>query len=169
MHGTYKGLLTPTRYPRNPCHGTRVQDLTSTSTIDAFENEPPAALQLEGDDLTVPTLLHNFLFRRAIVPLDTFFTDYFLLCRAIVLLDTFVTDYFLFCRAIVLLDTFITDYFLLCRAIVPLDTLVNIMDYFLLRRAIVPLDTVITITSWTTCDSNPDDRLGTGTSILVTS
>ncbi|KAF8439831.1 hypothetical protein L210DRAFT_2181572 [Boletus edulis BED1] len=62
MHGTYKGLLTPTRYPRNPCHGTRVQDLTSTSTIDAFENEPPAALQLEGADLMVPTLLRNFLF-----------------------------------------------------------------------------------------------------------
>ncbi|KAF8444727.1 hypothetical protein L210DRAFT_3530802 [Boletus edulis BED1] len=33
----------------------------------------------------------------------------------------------------------------------------------------VPLDTFITITSWTTCDSNPDDRLGTGTSILGTS
>ncbi|KAF8127600.1 hypothetical protein EV363DRAFT_1222641, partial [Boletus edulis] len=53
-------------------------------------------------------------------------------------------------RAIVLLDTFVTDSFLFCRAIVPLDT-------------------VITITSWTTCDSNPDDRLGTGTSILGTS
>ncbi|KAF8137424.1 hypothetical protein EV363DRAFT_1156314, partial [Boletus edulis] len=36
--------------------------LTSTSTIDAIENEPPAALQLEGDDLSVPTLLHKFLF-----------------------------------------------------------------------------------------------------------
>ncbi|KAF8128856.1 hypothetical protein EV363DRAFT_1169713, partial [Boletus edulis] len=36
--------------------------LTSTSTIDAIENETPTALQLEGDGLTVPTLLHNFLF-----------------------------------------------------------------------------------------------------------
>ncbi|KAF8134603.1 hypothetical protein EV363DRAFT_1396995 [Boletus edulis] len=45
----------------------------------------------------------------------------------------------------------------------------NIMDYFLLCRAIVLLDTFITITSWTTCDSNPDNRLGTGTSILGTS
>jgi hypothetical protein len=86
------------------------------------------------------------------VPLDTFVTDYFLLCKAIVPLDTLVNimDYFLLCRAIVLLDTFVTDSFLFCRAIVPLDT-------------------VITITSWTTCDSNPDDRLGTGTSILGTS
>ncbi|KAF8432403.1 hypothetical protein L210DRAFT_3558242 [Boletus edulis BED1] len=57
---------------------------------------------------------------------------------------------FLFCRAIVLLDTLLTLYFFFCRAIVPLDT-------------------VVTITSWTTCDSNPDDRSGMGTSILGTS
>ncbi|KAF8127609.1 hypothetical protein EV363DRAFT_1171886, partial [Boletus edulis] len=36
--------------------------LTSTSTIDAIQNETPAALQLEGDDLSVPTLLDIILF-----------------------------------------------------------------------------------------------------------
>ncbi|KAF8452120.1 hypothetical protein L210DRAFT_3517278 [Boletus edulis BED1] len=54
--------------------------------------------------------------------------------------------------AIVLLDTFVTLYFFFAGP--------------LCFWAIVLLDTVVTITLWTTCDSNPDDRLGMGTSIL---
>ncbi|KAF8120243.1 hypothetical protein EV363DRAFT_1374199 [Boletus edulis] len=84
---------------------------------------------------------------------------------------------FLLCRAIVLLDTFVNLYFFsagpLCfwtrSAIVLLDTLVTFYFFFAGPLAIVPLDTVVTITSWTTCDSNPDDRSGMGTSILGTS
>ncbi|KAF8131153.1 hypothetical protein EV363DRAFT_1331810, partial [Boletus edulis] len=46
MHGTHKGRLTPTIYPRNPWYSCKSM----------------ACTRLEGDDLTVPTLLHNFLF-----------------------------------------------------------------------------------------------------------
>ncbi|KAF8126500.1 hypothetical protein EV363DRAFT_1347673 [Boletus edulis] len=107
----------------------------------------------------------------------------FLLCRAIVLLDTLVTLCFFFAGPLcfwtrsLLSVSFLQGHcasgharyslFLFCRAIVLLDTLVTL--YFFFCRAIVPLDTVVTITSWTTCDSNPDDRSGMGTSILGTS
>ncbi|KAF8119493.1 hypothetical protein EV363DRAFT_1383260, partial [Boletus edulis] len=87
---------------------------------------------------------------------------YFLLCRAIVLLDTFVNLYFFFAGPLcfwtrsLLSISFLQGHCASGHARYSL---------FLFCRAIVLLDTVVTITSWTTCDSNPDDRFGTGTSI----
>ncbi|KAF8431459.1 hypothetical protein L210DRAFT_3560408, partial [Boletus edulis BED1] len=105
----------------------------------------------------------------------------FLLCRAIVLLDTLVTLYFFLqghCasgHARYSLFLFAGPLCFWTRSLLSISFLQGHCasgharySLFLFCRAIVPLDTVVTITSWTTCDSNPDDRSGMGTSILGT-
>ncbi|KAF8451080.1 hypothetical protein L210DRAFT_3522302 [Boletus edulis BED1] len=154
MHGTHKGRLTPTRYLRIPWYSCMSMACTRSADADDIPAKP-----------TIPM---------AIVLLDTLVTLYFFsagpLCfwTRSLLSISFLQGHcasgharyslFLFCRAIVLLDTLVTLYFFFAGPLC-----------FWTRSAIVPLDTVVTITSWTTCDSNPDDRLGTGTSILGTS
>ncbi|KAF8127678.1 hypothetical protein EV363DRAFT_468109 [Boletus edulis] len=156
IHGTHKGSADADNIPAKPMIPMSRHTCSRSDEYQHHrcyrERTSRCVAAGRGRPFGAHSLTQISLLRRAIVPLDTFVTDYFLLCKAIVPLDTLVNimDYFLLCRAIVLLDTFVTDSFLFCRAIVPLDT-------------------VITITSWTTCDSNPDDRLGTGTSILGTS